>query len=236
MRKLVIGTWNLRHGGGVRTEKILCSIKVNNKVDVWVLTEYRNNQNREIFEQGLKKQGYLYFQSINVEPKLNSVLIASKIEFKSKTFPNLKEHEQRIIKIEIEKYTIYGCYFPNMNIKKVIFDFLMSEIEKYGTNNLIFTGDFNTGKHYLDEKGATFLHANFLDLFEKVGLIDAWREIHKVKKEFSWFSHIGNGFRLDHFFIDKNLTDKIIDCEYIHKYREEKISDHSMMILELGCK
>lgn len=236
MNKLTIGTWNLRHGGGKRTKEILESIEENNNIDVLVLTEFRNNQNKVIFENGLIKQGYKFVKTLNIEPKLNSVLIASKKEFESQEFPTLNIHKQRVLKIIIGKYSIYGCYFPGQDLKKEVFEFLLSEIEKNGKENVIITGDINTGKHFLDEKGATFYHSEYLDKFEKKGLIDAWRKVHGEKKEYTWYSNTGNGFRLDHFFIDENLSDKILNCEYIHKYREVKISDHSMMTLVLMDK
>ncbi len=235
MNKFIIGTWNLRHGGGNRVNQILESIGENNNLDVIVLTEFRNNQNKPIIENGLKIQGFEFIATIEVEPRLNSVLIASKKKFNNiETFPVLIIHSQRVLKVKIEGLNIYGCYFPGQDLKKEIFEFLLTEIESKGKENTIITGDINTGKHYLDENGATFFHSDYLDRFEEKGMIDAWRKIHGEKKEFTWFSNAGNGFRLDHFFIDNNLSDKIIKCEYKHKYREDKISDHSMMILELG--
>ncbi len=237
MNKLILATWNLRHGGGKRIKQILETLKENNNIDVLILTEFRNNQNKLTIENELKNQGYEFIETLDVEPKLNSVLIASKREFKSREdFPTLKIHKQRVLKVKIGEYNIYGCYFPGQDLKKEVFEFLLTEIEKNGKENLIITGDINTGKHFLDKNGATFYHSDYLEKFEKRGLIDAWRKVHGEKKEYTWFSNAGNGFRLDHFFIDENLSERIVNCEYKHNYREEKISDHSMMILELAEK
>ena len=233
MKTIKIATWNLRNGGGSRTIPILETLNENNNVDIFILTEFRNNQNKQTLENGLKSFGFEYIRTIDVDAKLNSVLIASKRKFESQDFPILKEHKQRVIKIVIDGYNIYGCYFPGTDLKKHIFDFLLTEIETHGKEKLIITGDINTGKHFIDEKGATFFHADYLEKIEQKGLIDAWRKVHGEKKEYTWYSHAGNGFRLDHFFIDNELSEQIVTCEYIHKYREEKISDHSMMILEL---
>lgn len=234
MGKLSILTWNLRHGGGKRISAILDAISDNANADIIVLTEFRNNQNKSTIENGLKEFGYSYIKTLNVEPKLNSVLIASKKEFESQDFPNLREHKQRVIRIDVEGYKIYGCYFPGQNLKKEVFEFLLSEMEDSGIENIIITGDINTGKHYLDEKGATFFHSDYLDKFEEKGLVDAWRKIHGDKREFTWYSNAGNGFRIDHFFVDGQLSERITNCEYIHEYRVNNISDHSMMVLELN--
>ena len=233
METFKIATWNLRHGGGRRINLILNVLEENKAVDVFILTEFRNNQNKIILENGLKELGFDFIQTIDIEAKLNSVLIASKIKFENNLFPNLNEYSHRIIKIQIKGLNIYGCYFPIADLKKYLFDFLLEEIERNGKENIIITGDLNTGKHYLDEKGATFYHSAYLNKIENKGLMDAWRKVHGEKREFTWYSNTGNGFRLDHFFIDNELSEKIVSCEYIHQYRENKISDHSMMILEL---
>ena len=234
MKNTIIGTWNLRHGGGSRINQIIDTIAENNYLDIIVLTEFRNNQNKVIIECELKKLNYKYIETLDVDAKLNSVLIASKTKFEEvENFKNLDTHFQRILRVKTEGLNIYGCYFPGQDLKKEVFEFLLSEIKNKGKENIIITGDINTGKHNLDEIGATFYHSDYLDKFERLGLIDAWRKVNGENKEYTWFSNAGNGFRLDHFYIDENLTDKIVNCEYKHKYREEKISDHSMMILEL---
>ena len=235
MKHLKIGTWNLRHGGGKRISGILEAISENNEVDIFVFTEFRNNQNKLLLESALSDLGYRFIKTVSFEiaKTLNSVLVASKIDFTASDFSELEEHKQRVLKIKLAQFTIYACYFPLDKVKKSVFDFLLKEIQENGTENLIIAGDINTGKHLIDETGKTFIHAAYLDKFEENGLIDAWRKVHNDKKEYSWFSNVGNGFRIDHFFVDKNLSENIISCEYVHTYRENKVSDHSMMILKL---
>jgi len=117
--------------------------------------------------------------------------------------------------------------------KKHIFDFLYEQSQLANNKNIVITGDLNTGKHFIDEKGKTFCCADYFDLFEQNGIIDAWRHVNGDKKEYSWYSYARNGFRLDHFLVGSNLKNKIIDCQYIHAYRLNQISDHSMMKLIL---
>lgn len=232
-QNLTLATWNLQHGGGKRIQRILDTLGLHQEVDVFILTEFRNNQNKMLLEGALEDLGFLYQRSLQVEARVNSVLVASKQPFSSQQYPELGEHSHRVIGVFLEEYRIYACYFPGNDPKKHVFKFLLGELDKFGTEKVIITGDINTGKHYLDEEGATFLHSGYLAQFEEKGLIDAWRAIHGEQRSFSWYSHVGNGFRLDHFYIDKALASHIKSCEYHHGYREEKITDHSMMILEL---
>jgi exonuclease III len=230
---VIITTWNIRHGGGKRVKDIIQVISENSETDIFVLTEYRNNSNKTYITSELNKLGYTFQYNPNSCPTLNSVLIASKTNFKVKTFDILKENKQRVIKLYNDDLSIYGCYFPLKNLKKSVFEFLLSEINNNEDENIIIVGDFNTGKHYLDEKGKSFYCSEYFDKLEQVNMIDAWRFINGDTKEFSWFSNAENGFRLDHFFLKSSLKKKIKSCEYIHKYREEKISDHSMMKLKI---
>ena len=52
---MIITTWNIRQGGGKRIQGIIDFIKINSNSDVLILTEYRNNLNKEIIEKSLIK-------------------------------------------------------------------------------------------------------------------------------------------------------------------------------------
>lgn len=227
-------TWNIRHGGGTRISEIVKALTKHSNATTIVLTEFRNNENGVVLRKSLENLGFINQFTTDTPPNKNSVLIVSKENFKSKTFPELNNHSERVIKVYNDNFSLYGCYFPLSDEKKHVFEFLLNEIENNPKENIIITGDFNTGKHYIDEKGSTFFHSKYIDKIEENGLFDAWRYIHKDKTEYSWYSSYGNGFRLDHFFVKDTLKDKIIDCEYIHEYREQKITDHSMMVLSLS--
>lgn len=229
---MIITTWNLKHGGGKRIKEIIRVLSENADTDIFVLTEYRNNSNKNHLSLKLNELGYVFQYNPKSEPSLNSVLIASKIKFKSKIFNNLNIHKHRVIKVFNNDYAIYGCYFPLKNLKKEVFEFLIDEVQE-NKENLIILGDFNTGKHFIDENSKTFYCSEYFEKLEQKEMIDAWRLRNGQKKEFTWYSNAGNGFRLDHIFISADLKNKVKQCEYIHSYREGKISDHSMMKLEI---
>ena len=73
-----------------------------------------------------------------------------------------------------------------------------------------------------------------LTALEKENYVDAFRHIHGQKEEYSWFSHQGNGYRYDHTYLSESLLPIVKNCYYIHEWREEGLSDHSSMVLELG--
>ncbi len=86
-----------------------------------------------------------------------------------------------------------------------------------------------------DEEGATFIAADRFAALSEQGWIDTWRAKHGSKREFSWFSAKGNGFRVDHAFASPSLAPRIVSVEYVHSSREGVAapSDHSALTLEI---
>ena len=115
--------------------------------------------------------------------------------------------------------------------KQKVFDYLIDACRE-GDSNVI-TGDINTGLHYADEKGASFYCADALKALNDGDMPDAYRHLHGDKREFTWFSNAGNGFRIDHFMVSKQLLPRVEACHYDHVPRESKASDHSLMTLHL---
>ena len=230
---MIITTWNIRHGGGRKIKQISEVLKDNVQSDIFVLTEFRNNANKKFILSSLRSFGFRFFFSTQSQPKLNTVLIATKEKCEVECFEELKEHKERVVKIKISNFLIYGCYFPQKDLKKVVFDFLFDQIHKYQNEKIIIAGDLNTGKHYIDEKGASFYCSEYIYKLEEKGMVDAFRLLNGNKKEYSWYSNAGNGFRIDHFFVSNFVKDNVTKCFYIHESRNEKISDHSLMTLEI---
>ncbi len=75
--------------------------------------------------------------------------------------------------------------------------------------------------------------AQFREL-SNIGFIDAWRKCHGQACEYSWYSNVGNGFRLDHAFVSVRLSKLELRCDYSHAEREAKTSDHSILMLDLA--
>lgn len=116
-----------------------------------------------------------------------------------------------------------------------MFDFLLKLPERYLAEDSVLMGDLNTGRHYEDEAGATFVSAHQFDALLEQGWIDAWRTRNPEAREFTWFSRgYNNGFRLDHALVSPSLDQKIKDVCYSHTEREEGVTDHSLMVMDLA--
>lgn len=229
---LSILSWNIQQGGGSRHLKIVRAIE-KEKPHVIVFSEYRNNKNGESIKKALEKLGYQYQVFANTSPQKNAVLMASKIDFLASVFPNCDpDYSHSIVKGEFDSFELYGCYLPHKK-KHVLVPFLENEI-KLSPKPSIIVGDLNIGINGIDQKGNSFWYQTELTSLFESGVKDAFRIINGDVKEYSWYSHQGNGYRYDHSYVQEILTSIVKDCYYLHAYREQKYADHSPMVLKLG--
>lgn len=225
--------WNIRQGGGTRTDQIIKNL-LSHDSDYYVLTEYRNNENGRKLIESMVENGYAYHFALQTDKNKNTVMIGSKHDFSTTVFyEELQEEYFRVIRAESEELVLYGTYFPQKNEKKKIFEFIINEMAVETTKPTVFIGDFNTGKPYVDEMKNTFYGSQYMDTIEQKGYVDAWRLIHRDEREYTWYSNKGNGFRVDHAFVNSNKKTNIIACRYSHDERINMLSDHSLMEIEM---
>ncbi len=222
-------SWNIQQGGGSRARGILRFI-AKQAPHIVVLSEFRNNDTGIFLRHKLLEQKYLFqFTSLPVSDT-NSVLIASQLPCSSRLFTGM-DHAHSVVAVDFEAFHLYGVYLPHKK-KHQLFPLLNKEIKTH-TPALIM-GDFNTGKNFIDQKGDSFWYTKELAQLEQSGMQDAFRYVHGEVEAYSWFSHQGNGYRYDHIYAATELLPVIKNCDYIHKAREEKLSDHSPMFLEFS--
>jgi hypothetical protein len=68
------------------------------------------------------------------------------------------------------------------------------------------------------------------------GFIDAYRHLHPDEVEHSWVGRTGDGYRYDHAFCSAILGAAITDCAYVHRPREDQLSDHSALTARLNLE
>jgi len=228
---LKILSWNILQGGGSRITGILKFIAQQNP-QIIVLSEFKNNEKGKLLRNGLLQLNFLH-QAVGETPnEENTVLVASKLPFHSKLFYDKNiDFNYGVVAAHFSSFTLYGVYLPHKK-KHQLFSLLKDEIQENTPS--IIAGDFNSGKNFIDQKGDSFWYEKDLITLEKNGMVDAFRHINGAVKVYSWFSHQGNGFRYDHTYVHSDLLAVIKNCDYIHSVREEKLSDHSAMLLELG--
>jgi len=231
-------SWNLLHGGGSRVERLAVAL-LSYKADVILLNEFRHNKAGAALRERLTDAGYAYQSAPHAEPRQNIIFAASRIPFDATTFPGqlsapeLGDFTARVLLVKIGDLNIFGVYMPSMKYKRPVFDFLLNLPPNYLSEDSLFMGDLNTGRHYEDEKGATFISAPQFDALLEQGWIDTWRSRNPEAREFTWYSRgYNNGFRLDHALASPSLNNKVEDVFYSHQEREDGVTDHSLMVVD----
>lgn len=235
-------TWNIRHGGS-NVANITGSL-LYHQADIIVLTEFRVNTVGRQLCLSLADSGWQYQASSNRLPLSNGVLVAAKVPFEVCAHDSIGPTEtERWIEVQFADFGLFAVYLrpitggktsEERNKKKHSFfqfwDSLLDIARDRVNSSFIFAGDFNTGKHYIDERGATLYGSHYIDHMESIGFIDAWRYLHANEREYTWFSYKGNGFRLDYVFLSLGIKDCLLDAYHSHVERENRISDHSALI------
>ena len=227
---LKVLSWNIRQGGGTRTDAILKAVYQHNP-HIIIFSEFRNNQSGAMIRTRLMMKGYVHQFITAADKQTNSVLIASKLHGDSQLFyDEVKDFPESLVMLKTSGIEIFGLYLPHKK-KHTLFKFLLERASS--GNPVILAGDFNTGINGVDQKGDSFWYSEYLAKLENVDVMDAFRFFHPQVKEYSWFSHGGNGYRYDHIWVHSSLQTFLADCSYSHHEREAGTSDHSVMLLEL---
>jgi exodeoxyribonuclease III len=223
---------NIQHGGRTRVDLLLERI-LQHEPEVVVLTEFHQEESGRKITAGLAKAGFKCATTQGVTPKTNTVLIAGKLPFSIVPLEGLEPKDnERALLARFEGFSVLGVYFAQKEAKRSLFDFIrLQGIGLLGDRGLV-TGDFNTGRAFLDEEGRSFDCIDCFEELEHSGLVDSWRSRHPEVKEYTWYSNFGNGFRIDHMLSTPAMDRSITKIAYDHAPRMEKETDHSAMIAE----
>jgi exonuclease III len=225
--------WNIRQGGGTRLVGIVAAI-ARHDADVLILSEYRGGAAAERLCTALKTSGYRHVTKLAPPPQRTGVLIAARRRFveRGPVCPRVEE-PWRLIDVDLGVLRLTGVYMPNMKAKLPYWQTLVAAFTDRSAGDALAIGDFNTCRAYVDEPGAIDVAAHFMDSMDAIGFRDLWRHRYPDGREFSWYSHRGNGFRIDHAFLSASLAARAGVVRYSHEERLAGLSDHSVLLLDL---
>ena len=241
-------SWNIQHGGGTRDLRIVGAIAEHNP-DLIALTEYRARPGMALC-QAFAANGWPHIVSSSPTGIDDGICVISRTPLRSErrsTAP--PENAVRWLDVDLPEQgfgfavvhilnAIPGAKEAEGAAKTRFWDALLAAAEARIAEPLLFIGDFNTGKPLADEAGTSFLCADHFARLPELGWIDVWRHFHGGASEYTWYSQPrggapANGYRIDHAFATPSLLPRIKSCRYSHVEREQKVSDHSAMILEI---
>ncbi len=230
--KLKILIWNILRGASNRVPEVISALLRHNADSIF-FSEYRNNADGDVVSAALEEAGYRYVYSPKTaRPNDNTVLLASKLSFVTKNrSARFREHTSRFVVAEFDAFNFIGLHINNKS--NPAYSYLSGLPQKFVLGKTIIAGDFNTGINYLDGEGYRFSRGAKFGALLANGWTDAWRTMHPLGNEFSWYSQKNNGFRIDHILLSTGLRGCLEKAEFSHVERETGTSDHSILAVEL---
>ncbi len=225
--------WNIRQGGGSRLPAIAAAI-ARHDADVLVLSEYRGGDAALRLCEELGRCGYPHVTAVRPPPGKSGVLVAARRRFRAHAVLDATLPESyRLVHVDISRLSLCAVYMPNLLAKVPYWEAVMAGLAARIGGHALAIGDFNTCRAYVDEPGAIDRCAYFMDRVAELGFCDLWRQRYPEGREFSWYSHRGNGFRIDHAFLSPALAKRAGAIRYSHDERIAGLSDHSVLLLDL---
>ena len=159
------------------------------------------------------------------------------------------DREGRFIQADFDQLSIISIYLPSgssgeeRQVNKFKFmDYFMPVLKKMRKQKrkYIICGDWNIAHKKIDlknwrgnQKNSGFLpeeRAWMTELFDDVGLVDAFRVVNKNEDQYTWWSNRGQawaknvGWRIDYQVISHTLRAKILMASI---YKKKRFSDHA---------
>jgi exodeoxyribonuclease III len=225
--------WNIRQGGGTRLAAIADAL-ARHDADILVISEYRGGDAALRLCEALERLGYPYRTALRPPPGKSGVLIAARRRLRTHAaLDHTLPEPYRLVHVEIGRLSLCGVYMPNLLAKVPYWEAVVADLAGKIDGHALAIGDFNTCRAHVDEPGAIDRCAYFMDRVAELGFYDLWRHRYPEGREFSWYSHRGNGFRIDHAFLSPALARRAKTVRYSHDERLSGLSDHSPLILDL---
>lgn len=215
---------------------------VEHGADVIVLTEFRTHTGGQI-RSILADHGWCHQRCTNPGKGQNGVLLASRFPVEDAFLPVPRTFfsgvcARRWVDVSIPSIglDLAGVHVPcsgRDSTRAAYLKGLLEAARERVSRPFVLLGDFNLGRHRLDETGETFQNTPALGKLATLGYIDVWRHLHPEGREYSWYSHEANGFRIDHAFVSPVLAGAVESAWFSHEERDAGISDHSALVVTL---
>jgi exonuclease III len=245
-------TANVRAGGNPTTIPPFIARCAAHEPDVIVLSEFRDGPRGELVRERLRHFGFCAQSGMHGR-RGNAVLIAAVTPFESIGNPFElpdDEYPNAVVQASIEGIRVFGVYLPGQERKRPHLRALIAEAQRCNDEGVeaLCIGDFNAGRNATDIelnlRTGKLIHAfGAADLYQELEKywVEAWERLHPEEYEFSWYPfrripppYRRNGWRLDKAFFSRSLLPRLHGAAYDHGFREELLTDHSALIVELA--
>ena len=243
---MIIVGWNIRAGGGRRVEQIASQLAEWHP-DIVALSEFRATPASVWLAETLAQRGVGH-QTTTANPAYaarNGLLIASRWPIAAIPWRSIPTPSQRVLPVQIvapTPITIIAVHGPlgATGLRRPFNENLLAKLRRWRHTPGMLIGDTNTGMRGIDEQSPVFDARDdaWMEGLAKAGWPDGFRHLHGDRREYTWYSpNRGNGFRLDHAFIRRELLPSLTSVEYRwaadSSGRRDAVSDHAAIVVEL---
>ncbi len=245
--------WNIRAGGGKRAAGILTQLR-EWQPNIIGLAEFRGTTASQWLADQIAEAGFSFqLNSVNADsPAKNALLLASQYPLQPIAVSAMPTNPERWILAQIEtrpSFMLGLMHVPNYTTPTLKYPYLESVLEMVDTwdnGPALLAGDTNCGKRGIDEEKPSppkfQREHDWIVGMEQRGWVDAFRHMHGDRREYTWYSHRNNGFRLDYAFCSPNLAPAVADGQHAWGYdrskpnRRDALSDHAALIVDIECR
>ena len=168
------------------------------------------------------------------------------------------DSEGRYLRIDFERLSVISLYLPSGTSgderQAIKYDFMrrflpVLEAMRADQREYIICGDWNIAHRQIDlknrrsnQKNSGFLpdERAWLDqVFDEVGLVDAFRQVNQEPEQYTWWSNRGQswaknvGWRIDYQVVTPGLKSKIKSADI---YKGARYSDHAPLSIDYDMK
>lgn len=234
-----IVSWNINGcGTPIKRKKILSYLKSHHTDVAYIQETHFENENEAL---KLKRDwvGKVFHNSVSSKSRGVAILINKRLNFV--LLQEFKDENGRYLCLQalINGVQVVLCniYAPNRDEP----NFIHKVNKMLGSlqGHVLLGGDFNNvSDEYIDRSAnnvssitKTGLALNSLK--EDVGLVDIWRLVHPLEREYTFFSHCHKTYsRIDYFLISNSCVDLILNC----KIGVIALTDHAPVELHINLK
>lgn len=240
-RPLRLFAWNILHGGGPRRTPEIALAILAHAPDLVVLSEFRAGRGGQIRAM-LADAGLHHQIATDSPPTKNGMLVASRSPLEPcPPRASLPGSRGRFIECLVPElgFRLAGVHVPDdtdLVAKQRYWHFLITYARAHADEPCLVVGDFNMGRRGQDDNGRGFACESLLGTFTSLGFCDAWRHHHPEERLFTWFHHDGSGARIDAAYATISLLPRVQSVEYSTLERDQALSDHAAIVLDLVCE
>jgi len=237
--------WNIRAGGGKRADHIATALK-GFAPDLVVLSEFRSGPPSQSIAASLADNGLTaQMDTLNeLKPNVNGLLVASRARLKRVGLRDKPDEPGRwlMAREAARGIAIGAMHIPNQHTgrKQGYHALVLALAQRWASGPALLVGDTNSGKSGLDEERPVFIRSTdqWFDALAAANWHDGFRTLHPEAREYTWYSHRQNGFRLDQVFVNAALRSSLRAVRHIwpphpdQPGRRDGLSDHAALIVD----